>query len=713
MSSKPSVTHSNKARSENELTSVLNGIQRLSVEKLATLFTKMIESINDMFFELASNADNKSEQSLYFKSMDEVRLNKKYIENTFISFIYEAFSHLGEVYDVEGFIQADQPAPLSLVQDDKLETYVAMKKFVSKANISHASQLVRLSTKLHLLTSSTIITDQKNPLGPDCLCLAFYVACDKLRVGLQSKLIMFKQFDELVLANIGTVYDVILKLTVPDLKASLISSNNTIEKKEQTEATNRHSEQNTKVFSKRQNELNKQGSQKKSSGHKNLPTMPQEELITILSSLQAQEAGDFSEDYELMDTPTLQSVIMCHQTGNNKISHIDEDAMNLVTMLLDVSLSSDQLPDDIKNLLARLQLPLLITGIKDKRLFTEDNHPARRLINDITQASLTRSAKENGRDIFTEKVTGMVKKLVNKVDEDDAIFVDVQSAFSNYLNSDRRKNALINQRLKDADVGKTKVENAKKEVQLVLNSMTKDKDLPFIVLSLLKDAWGYALLVALLRGGRKDKSWIQAINIAEKMINSVCPSSTLNQRSNTISSNTISSNNTSSNNHVATLMKEVRDILTQSSYSLDIEASLEALTEVQINTTKASINTSLDDDLIKVEQKTEQKAHLITQNKHFEDINIFLKRVDTIELGNWIEFIVFKKEKVRCKLDAIIKMTGKYIFVNQFGNKMVEKSRVELAEDMQRGRARLWLKEIIINQASVKYVDTHFNFLTY
>ncbi|OZG72498.1 hypothetical protein BTA51_15360 [Hahella sp. CCB-MM4] len=56
-----------------------------------------------------------------------------------------------------------------------------------------------------------------------------------------------------------------------------------------------------------------------------------------------------------------------------------------------------------------------------------------------------------------------------------------------------------------------------------------------------------------------------------------------------------------------------------------------------------------------------------------------LQMVDRIKIGSWVEVNEGEDKKYRCKLAAIIPTTGKYIFVNRMGVKVMEKSRLGLA----------------------------------
>ncbi len=52
-------------------------------------------------------------------------------------------------------------------------------------------------------------------------------------------------------------------------------------------------------------------------------------------------------------------------------------------------------------------------------------------------------------------------------------------------------------------------------------------------------------------------------------------------------------------------------------------------------------------------------------------------------MGVWVEFLIEDEQSVRCKLAAKINAIDKYIFVNRQGVKVVEKTRLGLAQELK------------------------------
>ncbi|WP_280633894.1 DUF1631 family protein [Pseudomonas fluorescens] len=84
---------------------------------------------------------------------------------------------------------------------------------------------------------------------------------------------------------------------------------------------------------------------------------------------------------------------------------------------------------------------------------------------------------------------------------------------------------------------------------------------------------------------------------------------------------------------------------------------------------------------------------------HLPADDVGLLQVDQLHLGSWVEFQEDDDNALRCKLAAIIEATGKYVFVNRTGLKVLEHSRTSLALEFRRGAARLLDDTLLFDRA--------------
>lgn len=76
----------------------------------------------------------------------------------------------------------------------------------------------------------------------------------------------------------------------------------------------------------------------------------------------------------------------------------------------------------------------------------------------------------------------------------------------------------------------------------------------------------------------------------------------------------------------------------------------------------------------------------------------FVKQVEKFAVGCWFEFQSGEQTE-RCKLAAVIKATGKYIFVNRAGVKVAEKTKMGLAVELRRGSVQILNDGLLFDRA--------------
>lgn len=82
-------------------------------------------------------------------------------------------------------------------------------------------------------------------------------------------------------------------------------------------------------------------------------------------------------------------------------------------------------------------------------------------------------------------------------------------------------------------------------------------------------------------------------------------------------------------------------------------------------------------------------------------------QVDQLRLGAWVEFLEDDDINVRCKLAAIVEQpVAKYIFVNRTGMKVLERTRMGLALEFQRGAVRTLDDTLLFDRALESVIGT-------
>ncbi|PYC28152.1 DUF1631 domain-containing protein [Aquipseudomonas alcaligenes] len=725
-----------------------------AAQQLKQALQGLFDNADDTLFEMADRASSNAEQNAFFEAMRDLRLKRKSIERGFLQKVFEGFNTLNQ-YEI-GKPPALQPGvsfeSLSLVQDDVLEESVAVEAMVSRVMTRAGVALGHLTTRLNAMISQKL-EDKTNPLGPRVLCEQFLGACEVLGVEIRVKLIILKLFEKYVLAELDQLYatanqQLVEAGVLPELKSTpplrrqpghspqVARSARETGDGQSGSAQGYADEGAQEVFGALQELL----SQVRGS-----PLLPRREvpadavpissgdLMRLLSHLQQrlpageQGAGD---DFDLRNQ--LENLLVRASAKSGKarvVGEVDEDVINLVAMLFEFILDDRSLPDSLKALIGRLQIPMLKVAVLDKTFFSRGSHPARRLLNEIASAALGWNAQGDAqRDALYQRIEQVVQRLLNDFTDDPAIFSDVLAEFIAFTGDEKRRSELLEQRTRDAEEGRAKAELARQQVEQALNARLLGKTLPEVVVRLLQEGWSKVLQLTCLKHGAESEEWRAALAVMDDLVWSVEPHESAEDRLHLLEL-------------VPSLLKALRDGLAGAAIdpfvTSEFFSKLEAV-HVQafqrfkrvmpeesaaagepLSAPAADLLPELGEapllELPPAEPEVEAPAMVEVVEEiillapgesrpqepelSLPDDDEALQQVDSLRVGSWVEILEDDEHKLRCKLAAIIKPTGKFIFVNRTGMKVMEKTRMGLAVEFRRGAVRLLDDALLFDRA--------------
>lgn len=716
-----------------------------AAQQLKQALQALFDNADDTLFQMADRATSNAEQNAFFEAMRDLRLKRKSIERGFLQKVFETFSNLNQ-YEIGRAPQLDAVSfeSLSLVQNDDLEESVAQDTMVSKVMSRDAVALGHLTTRINTLVSKKI-DDRTNPLGPRALCEAFLDACRSLGVEIKVKLIIFKLFDKYVLTELDQLYAEANQLLItagvlPELKSAPPA------RRPQGRApgtarsavaggdaagvvADMGSEEVQEVFGALQallSEVRGSGLPRREVPADAVP-ITSNDLMRLLSHLQqhlsAQKVDDIDVRFQLDSLLTRASA----KSGRSRVvGQVDDDVINLVSMLFEFILDDRSLPDSLKALIGRLQIPMLKVAVLDKTFFSRGSHPARRLLNEIASAAMGWSEQDDlQRDVLYQRIEQVVLRLLNDFVDDPGIFSDLLSDFLAYTGDERRRSELLEQRTRDAEEGRAKAELARQQVEQALNERLLGRTLPEVVVRLLQEAWSKVMLLTCLKHGAGSEEWRATLATMDDLIWSVEPHEAPEARMRLLEL-------------VPGLLKSLREGLTSAAFdpfsTSEFFSQLESLhvqafqrfkrpepepvvADIAEPDAPIAVDAALVVDLPELELEAAAEAPAMVEV--VEEIILLapgesrapepeaslpegdeaLDQVDNLRVGSWVEFQEDEDHKVRCKLAAIIKPTGKYIFVNRTGMKVLEKTRMGLAVEFRRGAIRLLDDALLFDRA--------------
>lgn len=688
-------------------------VRQLKDDALIVLLNSLedlFSNCDDLFFDLSSRATSNAEQNLYFESMRELRFKKAAAINAFKQNFEQNFLSLSQAgtsarAPVQENLNADN---LTLVQNDTLEQEVAIAGMIAKARTNCQEAIYHLTTRLDYLIPRLTIDQDNNPLDPEQICRSFAAACELLDINIKAKIIIFKQFDRLVVSKLIKVYSAANDLLInsgilPKITRGINKAPDEGVYGAQAQGFAAADGTAAPQGAPLQFDFNELSNLLASMRRLGLTQVPNYNVFSanpgpvintadFLAMLTPQQAGPaaFDGSAAAIDLRQLVQTLLSSQNpaAPNKLPQPDEDVINLVAMFFDFVLDDRNLPVPIQALISRLQIPILKVALKDKSFFNHSGHPARKLINTIADASIGWDESEQPKkDKLYTKIFEIIQAINEQYTDNEQIFADKLVELQNHVEQEQHRNSLVERRTSQSIEGQAKTQQAKSVVQQLLFSRLEKLQLPIAITAFLVEQWQQLLVLVYLKHGEDSAEWMEALQLVDDLI--------------------WASNRHEDNRSLQRLGKIKAELLQRISTGLTkisatAEASQSAIRTIGEVLDQLQSQAPVEFRPISAEQAVtlghtpgsgskswQEMTALERQQARYKALTYeFIKKADALAVGSWLSYEDSKRGKIlRCKLATKIDISDTFVFVNRFGFKVMEKTRKDFAYDLQQRRA--------------------------
>ncbi|HEU4671255.1 MAG TPA: DUF1631 domain-containing protein [Dyella sp.] len=723
------VNLSQHANAPERVGDLLHAVRDTSSRRLQQFLGNMFEHVDDALFDLAEKAENNAAQMHYFDGMREVRKRRPAIERSYLA----QFSRgLSEFATQRRSTPTDRDAfgtvELTLVADNELEESLAITSMISKNESRLAKDLVAVNQRLSVICGGIQVSEGTSPIGPSALTQAFRQAMRELPADMRVKLIIYKLFDRYVLSGMEELYGELNELlakagVLPNLKHEPARGTASRSTPARSTAAAAEDVANAPIATDEAGNLltTLQALFTARRGHASGATVtlgPQSiptanELLGALSVLQGQivshglpaageaGAGDVAADVAQLKEHLLNQIGALRGERPNHVSSIDEDTIDLVSMLFEFILEDRNLPPQMQVLLARLQIPYLRAAILDRKLFAHRQHPARRLLDGLAEAAKGWSDESDKDRRLYDRVKSIVEQLLHEFDDDMGIFDRLLADLQEFQELARKRAELAEQRVAESTRGREKLEQARRRAAREILDRIDGQPLPPLMHGVLARAWANYLVLILLRQGEGSPEFAEALRFVNELIASTRLSrdaggrATLRQMLPNIE---------------RALRKGLANVAFQED---DVERLLgqlrahyaEQLGEAPASTPLDASAPAIPESIQSLVESVPDTAPLTPDNRA-EQLEILppevrkqLEAVQAMKPGIWLEFAPADGATERAKLSWISPMSGRYLFVNRRGLKVGDYSPQELAAILAEGRASVLASNALFDRA--------------
>ncbi len=737
---------------ENPYHKLLEEVRQTTDAHLERIMVRVMDQTDDALFSMADKAESNQLQSLYFDAMREVRLKRPAIESGCRDHFLTLFrGATGEAAAGGGSDLPAEELSLGLVDMDELEESLAVDNMVSKLRESAHEALAALDMRMGFLLGRAELTGDDNPLGPEAFCRSFQEGCHSLESGIEVKLIVLKLFDRYAFHDIVELYDhlnvmlaerdVLRELPARDKHPSQPSPPRAAATPPGEEAPT--AEQagaagaamagvpgpggggpgaGGDVFSVLARLLAGAaggtaagagaGYGDAGGGVGGLPGGPMGAggdgggragggpavatgaVVSDLTALQrGGRAGGVLAGVGGDLTPVAATgtpVNVLHTLRSSGVlggGTSEATTLDIVAMMFDYILDDDALPDVIKAQLARLQLPLLKVALLDRSLFSDKHHPARTLLDTLAATGVgLREDEERDRPLFRQ-IAVTAQQVVDEFEDDIGLFVELLEEFQAFLERELAGFEATIEAVAADTAAEERLDLARQRAEAEVRKRLERPRVPVLVGQFFDHTWRRVLERTALEEGRGTGAWKLDVETMDILLWSLEPKGSAGERRRLVGL-------------LPELLRRIKEGARRSGMDgNECNLFISALAPLHGRAVKPPEQVAEDHGLPVLEDQPDSVSPPPVDNvvQLPEPDPEFLAIVRELDRGTWIEFR--RGGGVRARLSWVSSISGRYLFTDRRGARVLERAPRELAVELAAGDAMLIEDEPLFDRA--------------
>lgn len=536
---------------------LLQQLQALAGSELQRELERLLDTLEQDMFRQAEKARNAGAQSVYLHALGTLRSNRHTLVGRFATEFAATLSSLRPCLLGEDPSPGADPGALRLVDHSEVTEANVLTAIARRHESRAGLPLLLLGQRFGVLAGRPAFDAASLPVGPAALAAMLSRACTGVTGDVDTRLQLYHLFDRQMLAGYLTLVEAMNALldganVLPGLSFVPIQSRHekggrsgTAPVADNDDRNDRNddaapAETGTAVTpdgrvdtAEEQQALAQLQQLLASRPHvprpggpgSNLPgqaylALETADVDAALSSLQAQHDGTAGPR-----TPGQVRKALLERSDRQlgratSLSYQDDETFELLGLLYSEIGRELRHGSRGAELLERLQVPLLRVALQDRGFFVRRQHPARQLLDAVTEAgSQWLDDRDGDADPrLDDQLREAVDHVVEHFQGDPGVFASAHQALSGQLESLSRKAEVAQRRQVEAARGRDKLERAKQQAASAIQSAIGDTPVPKFLATLLEQAWTDVLSLILLRHGEESAEWREHLDATTRII---------------------------------------------------------------------------------------------------------------------------------------------------------------------------------------------------
>lgn len=211
------------------------------------------------------------------------------------------------------------------------------------------------------------------------------------------------------------------------------------------------------------------------------------------------------------------------QAVHQGMAQVDVMILDIVAMVFDYILDDSRIPDAMKALIGRLQIPVLKVAMLDRNFFSQKQHVVRRLLDTLADASMGWDEQEGHQGGLYRKMDELVQRILNQFEQQVDIFDICLDEFEQYLREENRHMAEAAGRSAQVIQRQEARQRSHAFAADTVRTHLFDQNVPELIGTFLTRHWVEVLADIQGRNGEDGPAWQGAVAAMDDLIWSVEP----------------------------------------------------------------------------------------------------------------------------------------------------------------------------------------------
>jgi hypothetical protein len=353
------------------------------------------------------------------------------------------------------------------------------------------------------------------------------------------------------------------------------------------------------------------------------------------------------------------------------VNPTDKITIDVIALLFDYIFRDPSIPESLRSMFERLQVPTLKSALLDRTFFSDKKHPTRRLLDHLAAAAIGATGDEGYRAGFELVAAGVIDEVCQSFKVDVGVFASADAKLQEFIEAEQRKAAA----LLDGDVAAALVAEEAEADRSQVRALIRDKltgiKVPFEVRGFAETIWVDYLTLVREREGADSEGWHGGVKTLDDLLWSIAAKERNAQKS-----------------RLTKMVPNLVRCLRSGGAAVQVrddrmQPFLEAVYKLHI----AAIRPKAEQPALELTDPETANVPTLTKITNVHDF------VGEMVVGTWLSFDD-EGRIVNARLSWISPLRTKYIFTTRSRGHALAVSPEELAWQLRDGTARLIVEPV-------------------